>query len=68
MATDNKKIGQIVGTIVAIIGAAFLVQWGRFANATRKLTAGQATMLPANYFPFNGTFLRDEQGKIEKQA
>lgn len=66
MATDNKKIGQVVGAIVAVIVTAFIVQWGRFAYQTKKISNGQGINLPANYFPFNGTFVRDENGTIKK--
>lgn len=61
-----KKPGHVIGTIVTIIVIAVLVQWARFGSAIHALQNGQAIVLPANYFPFNGFWGKDINGKTTK--
>lgn len=63
---EIKKPSHVIGTIVAIVVIAIGVQWARFYNKVHKLGNEMGAVIPANYFPFNGTYIRDANGKIKR--
>lgn len=60
------KQNHTVAIIVTIVVAAFLIQWYRFHSKIKTLTNGMGAVLPANYFPFNGSFVRNANGDIKR--
>lgn len=66
MTAQNTKIAKTIGIIVGVIVVAIGVQWARFYTAAQKIELNQGLVLPANFFPFNGTFIKDNNGNIIK--
>lgn len=62
----TKTHKNVIGSIVAIVAVAIVIQFVRFRSAISKLTADMGAVLPMNYFPFNGTFVKDANGNILK--
>lgn len=66
MTEANKKIAQTIAIIVGVVIAAIGVQFARFRIKISELELNQGAVLPANFFPFNGTYIKDNNGKITK--
>lgn len=66
MNEQQQKIAKTISIIVGIILAAIGVQFARFKMKTNEIELNQGVSLPANYFPFNGTFIKDNNGNVIK--
>lgn len=66
MKAEHKKILKTVGIIVGVIATVVIVQYVRFWNQVKTLASGSTIVLPNHYFPFNGSFQADANGKVTK--
>lgn len=67
MTIEQTKIAKTIGIIVGVIVVATGIQFARFRMKLFELTAGQGAVFPVNYFPFNGTYIKNEDGLVTKQ-
>lgn len=66
MTIKQTKIAKTIAIIVGVVVVAIGVQFTRFRIKISELELNQGAVLPANFFPFNGTYIKDNNGKITK--
>lgn len=66
MTKGAKKAWNVVAVIAGVVALSLIVQTARYWNQVKGLKQGEAVSLPNNYFPFQGNYTANAQGKIMK--